>query len=366
MPVYKDKEKGTWYYRVYIFDEFGKKKQINKYGFKSKNDAKNAEQHDILNSNYINELRQSNFDTSITFQELYNIYIKDKRQTLKPKSYISYKSIFENHILPFFKDYKLYEIDNRTYIYWKDYILNKGFSYKYNSCLHICMVNILNYAVNFYGLKENIASKVKNFSSNNYIPKVDFWTYEEFQQFINVVDEEEYRTFFILMYFTGLRLGECLALTWEDYINNYIDINKNISRGEGNNYLITTPKTLSSIRKVQLDNYTISALNNHKIKCQRRKDFNEKQFIFGGNKPLARTTIATRKNEYCKKANIKRIRIHDLRHSNASLLLSRGVPITVISKRLGHKDITTTLNKYSHLVPLDEDRAINILNGMEK
>ena len=89
-------------------------------------------------------------------------------------------------------------------------------------------------------------------------------------------------------------------------------------------------------------------------------------FIFGGLNPLAPSTIGRKKNKYCDIANVKKIRIHDFRHSHASLLLSMNVPITVISERLGHSDINMTLNTYSHMIPKDEDKAVNILNQMKQ
>lgn len=360
MALYKDKLRNTWYFRVYIEDNTGNKKQKCRSGFKTKGEAKIAEQ--IFLNSY-----QENNSSDISFQELYDVFIKHKKQTLKPKSYVSYENMFSNHILPYFKDYKVNKIDNKVYIEWKEYILNKGFSYKYNSSIHLCMVQILNYAMDFYDLPKNIASKVGNFSKNNYMPKVDYWTFEEFSKFINEVNDLVYRTLFVTLYFTGLRLGEALALSWNDLKDNYIDINKTISRGSINEtYLITSPKTKSSIRKVKLDTYTNSLLKELKEYYKKVIGFNEEWFIFGGLKPLARTTIATKKENYCKLANVKKIRIHDFRHSHASLLVSKGVPLTVISKRLGHKDLTTTLNLYSHLIPEDEDRAINLINELNK
>ncbi|MBE6149778.1 MAG: site-specific integrase [Firmicutes bacterium] len=361
MAIYKDKKRGTWYFRVYIDDKFSNRKQKCKSGFKTKGEAKNEEQLFLLKN------KEQNIDCNITFQELCEIYLKHKKQTLKPKSFVTNKNIIINHLLPYFKDYKINKIDNKTYIEWKEKILEKGFSYKYNSSIHICMVNILNYAMNFYGLEKNIASKVGNFSKNNYMPKVDFWTYEEFSKFIENIKEIEYRSLFITLYFTGARLGECIALNWNDIKDNYIDINKTISRGDiGENYIIQTPKTKSSIRKIQLDDYTIKILNDLKEYYKGFIGFNNNWFVFGGIKPLARTTITTKKDNYCKLSNIKQIRIHDFRHSHASLLISKGVPLTVISKRLGHKDLSTTLNKYSHLIPEDEDKAINLINNLEK
>lgn len=360
MPVYKDEKRGTWYFRVYIEDKFGNRKQKSRSGFKTKGEAKTEERL------FLSTTKECN-NNNITFQELCEIYLKHKKQTLKPKSFVTNQNIIINHILPYFKDYKINKIDIKTYIEWKEKILEKKFSYKYNSSIHICMVNILNYAVNFYDLKQNIASKVGNFSKQNYMPKVDFWTYEEFSKFIVNVKEIEYRSLFIILYFTGARLGECLALNWNDIKDNYIDINKTISRGEkGQNYIMQTPKTKSSIRKIQLDNYTIKILNDLKEYYKGFIGFNNEWFVFGGITPLSRTTIATKKDNYCKLSNVKQIRIHDFRHSHVTLLISKGAPLTVISKRLGHKDLSTTLNKYSHLIPEDEDKAINFINNLDK
>ena len=94
--------------------------------------------------------------------------------------------------------------------------------------------------------------------------------------------------------------------------------------------------------------------------------FEDNWFIFGGLNPLSPSTIGRKKSKYCEKANVKKIRIHDFRHSHASLLLSKNVPITVISKRLGHSDIDLTLNIYSHMIPKDEDKAVNILNQIKQ
>lgn len=357
MAIYKDKKRGTWYFRIYVEDKYGMKKQKCRSGFATKAIAKEEEIKFLtkINNNYEN----------MSFQELYDIYIKSKMQKLKPESLRSIKSRFNNYILPFFKDYKINKIDNKSYIEWKDYILQKGFSFKYNSSLHGAMVSILNYAIDFYDLDKNIASKVGNFSKKYYIKKVDFWTFEEFNKFISSIDDKLYYSLYTTLYYTGMRLGECLALKWNDFIDDYIDINKTIGKSKNNGeYIITTPKTMSSIRKIKLDDKTKNILLELKEYYKKIPNFSNDWFIFGGINAMAQTTIGRRKDEYCKKGNVKRIKIHDFRHSHATLLLSEGVPITVISKRLGHSDITMTLNTYSHLVPEDEDKAINILNNL--
>ena len=92
--------------------------------------------------------------------------------------------------------------------------------------------------------------------------------------------------------------------------------------------------------------------------------FQENWYIFGGKEPLSPTTVERRKNLYCEIANIKKIRLHDFRHSHASLLLSSGVPISAISERLGHSDITTTMSVYIHLIPKDEERVLTAINTL--
>jgi integrase len=359
MAIYKDEKRNTWYFRVYVEDKVGNQKQKSRSGFRTKSEAKEEE------LKFLSESKRDYSD--LTFQELYNIFIKSKKQNLKFQSIRSIISRYSTHILPYFKDYKVNKIDNKVYLEWKEWILGKGFTYKYNSNLHGSMVAILNYAMDFYDLEKNIASKVGNFARKDYIEKVDFWTYEEFTQFIKYVDDDLYSVLFKTLYYTGMRLGECLALNWTNIKDNYIDVRKTLARGKNDNhYTITKPKTRKSIRQIKLDDETINILEKLKVFYKTYVGFNEEWFVFGGLYPLSQTTIGRKKDEYCKKANVKRIKIHDLRHSHATLLLSRGVPITVISKRLGHADITMTLNTYSHLIPEDEDKAINLINDLNK
>jgi len=359
MAIYKDNKRKSWYFRIYIEDQYGNKKQKCRSGFKTKSEAKEKE------IEFLSSIKTDISD--ITFQELYDIYIKSKSQNLKPQSIRSIKSRFNNYILPFFKDYKLSKIDNKVYLEWKEYILNKNFSFKYNSSLHGSMVSILNYAKDFYDLEKNIASKVGNFPKKNYITKVDFWKLEEFKKFIECVDDNVYFSLYTTLYFTGMRLGECLALNWNDFKEDYLEINKTLAKGKENgNYIITTPKTPTSIRKIKLDEKTKKILIDLKKYYSSFINFSNEWFIFGGLYAMSQTTIGRKKDEYCIKANVKRIKIHDFRHSHATLLLSTGVPITVISKRLGHSDITMTLNTYSHLIPEDEDKAVNIINNLNK
>lgn len=296
----------------------------------------------------------------------YNDFLKVK---LKQQSYRKENNNYKNHIVPYFKDYLVKDITARDYVRFMNEIEEKNYKYNTKSNIHVCMVSILNYAVKFYDLPSNVASKIGNFNKNKReIKNVDYWTLDEFKKFISVVDNETYKVFFNTLYFTGMRLGEITALNWNDFKNGYIDINKTLSKekDENGDYIINSPKTPKSIRKIRLDKELIKSIKGiYKIQ-KKMPNFNNNWFIFGGEKPLAPTTITRKKDEYCKLANVKKIRLHDFRHSHATLLLSQGVPITVISQRLGHSDIAMTLNTYSHLVLQDEDKAINIIDYIKE
>ena len=359
MPVYQDNKTKLWYFRCYKNDVYGIRKQFQRCGFQNKREAQ-ASERAFLDQEVIG-------DENILFSKLwieYNEYAKLKQ---KKQSYRKTLSKFNNHILPYFKDYRVNKIDAKTYTKWQIELEKKDFSYKYLSSLHGAMVTILNYAIKFYGLKTNIASQIGNFSKRNIKPsRIDFWTYEEYQKFISNVDDIVYKTFYETLYLTGMRQGEALSLTWKDIKNGYIDIYKTISKEkEDGKYIINTPKTKSSIRKIRIDNNLIKDLKELKKYYMNIIDFNEDWFVFGGIVPLTATTIGRRKDNYCMKSGVKKIRIHDFRHSHASLLLSSGVPITVISQRLGHSDINMTLNTYSHLIPNDVDKAINIIEEIK-
>lgn len=357
MPTYYNEKKYTWKYRVYVTDVFGNKKQIEKDGFQTEKEAELASE--LIKLNYTCDIN------NMTFLELYNHYEENQQVNTRPQSYRKVKSMFKNQILPFFKDYKLGQISVITYTKWKKWIEEKNFSYATNKNLHGAMVGILSYAVKQLGLEKNVASISGGFKRKvGAIKKVDFWTIEEYQKFISIVDDKMYRIFFETLFFTGLRKGECFALTWKDFKNDSLDVNKTISKekDKNGNYFITPPKTNSSIRVVRLNNDLVKKLTHLKQYYKQFDEFNDNWYIFGGKSPLAPTTVERKKNKWCELANIKKIRLHDFRHSHATLLISNGIPITFIAQRLGHSDTQMTLNTYSHVVPKDEDKAIALLN----
>lgn len=303
----------------------------------------------------------------MNFLKIANDYLLFVKVKGKPQSIRTIYSRVNNYIIPYFKDYNIEDITKDIYLNWQNEINNKGFKFKYKKSLHYTMVAIFNYAIKFYDIDYNIASKVGNFNNNYDIEeKIDIWSYNEFKKFISCVDEKIYKELFNFMFFTGCRLGECLALTFKDLEDNIIHINKTISKEYINGKRqITRPKTKKSIRKIHIDNLLQTEIKNlQKYYNNLYSNFQEDFYVFGGLKPLSPTTIERKKNNYCKIANVKQIKLHSFRHSHASLLLENGIPISEISNRLGHSNINTTLSVYIHLINNDEKKVLTAINTL--
>lgn len=193
------------------------------------------------------------------------------------------------------------------------------------------------------------------------------------------------------MYLMGTRKGEALALTWQDvdFERQEVRINKSLNRkrpqqGEdivlaedptpssmgwhilnSRSYEITTPKNITSNRKVWMTELVVKALKELREESEHDYDFAETDFVFGGKLPLSDQTVRRRMDQYADKAGVKRIRVHDLRHSHASLVISKGLKIEdliLLSKRLGHRDVKETLNTYSHLFPNAQKKILESID----
>ena len=300
----------------------------------------------------------------LLFEDAYNQYLIYIENRLKIQSKESIKYKFKDIILPYFKNYNIYKLKEIDYIKFQNEINNKNYSYNYKKNIHFAISGFLNYCTKFLGLKENIAKKVGCFKKLNERKKEqDFYNYKEFKKFIKYINENIYKQFFILMFFTGVRPGEAMALKFSDLNKYYIDINKTIS--EHGKREINSPKTLTSYRKISIDKRLYKELIN--LKNEYNKKYNYKNydyFIFGGIKPLSPTSINRRKEKACKLANIRKIKLHEFRHSHATLLLNKKILIHEISKRLGHSDVSITLNTYTHTSEIQEKRVIKTLSSI--
>lgn len=341
MPSYYDEKTKTWYCKFYYTDYTGTRKQKKKRGFKLQREAKEWER---------SFLETKNHDVNIKFKNFIPKYFEDAENRLKESTLENKKHIITLKILPFFSDMVLSEITPLNVRQWQNELLNyrdennKPYSQTYLKSIQNQLSAIFNYAVRYYNLKENPCLKAGPLGKKH-ADKMLIWTMEEFQQFIRAEEKPDLYTAFTILYFTGMRSGELLALTWKDIDleNNMIRINKTYQRIKKKD-VITVPKTPCSIRNIVIFDYLADIIKSYKEKIY-HPHVNDRIF------PFTKHRLGYEMTRICEKTGVKKIRIHDLRHSHASLLIELGFSPLLIAERLGHENVETTLNTYAHLYP---------------
>lgn len=269
---------------------------------------------------------------------------------------------FEYRILPYFKDYNINDISKKDILRWKDTILSFNYSNSFNSSLYYAFNNFLEYCCLYHDLEHNYLKELGGFKSKLEIKHTDYYTLKEFNLFIKNVDNIIYKSFFTLMFYTGCRPSEAMALKFSDFNYKYIIINKSIER-RGNREL-QTPKNSYSIRKIPVCRKVKKCINKLKKYYLRKYGYLDYDyFIFGFKKPLSATSIDRYKKNACNRCNLRCITQHQFRHSYATYLTSRGIPINVVSKLLGHSNVQITARIYIHQDLNQEKRVIKTLNS---
>lgn len=338
MPVYKDEKRGTWYTSFYYTDWTGNKKKKKKEGFKTQKEAK-AFEREFLN--------KAHASCDMSFKSLVELYLEDCKSRLKPTTLNNKEYIISLKILPYFSDMPINTITPATVRKWQNTLLSSenNYSQTYLKTVNNQLSAIFNFAAKYYKLPSNPARICGSMGKKN-ADSMLFWTVDEFNKFIECVqDKPVSKVAFSIMFWTGIRSGELLALTYNDFDfeNKTVSINKNYSRLEGKD-LILEPKTTKSKRVITIPQFLCELVQAYK---EQLYDYKPSERLF----QVTKYYLHHEMDRGSKKANIPRIRIHDLRHSHASLLIEMGFSPLLISERLGHENIETTLQTYSHLYP---------------
>lgn len=360
MPTYQDKKTKKWFFQVNKTID-GKYKQFRRTGFEKKAEALEAERK------FLNEFKEIDYN-NITMEYLINNFYNKKKYDLKETTYFRFVQRIDKKIKEPLGNIKIKEISNKNISKWKDQINAQKISINYKNRLIFDLKSILEYGIILYNISPKVLLELTPIKNTQEIKKeLNFWTIDEFNSFIKVIDDEEKKLIFKTLYYTGLRIGELQALNWHDYYDGKIRVNKTLTnkiKGKGN--VIVPPKTINSNREVLLPNFLVNDLDLYKESLKKNKKYSIDNYIFGNETPLSHTSISRWKNYYCKLANVKQIRLHDFRHSHASYLINLGADYMVLSKRLGHSDIAETLNTYAHLYPNKQEIILKLMEKDNK
>ena len=341
MAVYKEEKTNTWR-AVYRYTDWnGERKQTQKRGFKTKREAQAWERE---------QLNKSTADLDMTFRSFVELYTADMQTRLKENTWATKDHIIRTKLLPYFGKLKMCNITAQQIITWQNEMLNhkdengKPYSPVYLKTLHNQLSAIFNHAVRYYNLRENPCKKAGGMGKNKN-REMMFWTKEQYLKFAEVMMDKPLSFYaFEMLYWCGIREGELLALTPTDFDfeAGTVSISKSYQRLKGKD-VITTPKTKKSNRVIKMP----------KFLCGEMEDYLKMFYSAGADErifPVSKHYLHHEMDRGAKAAGVKRIRIHDLRHSHISLLIDMGFTALAIADRVGHESIDITY-RYAHLFP---------------
>lgn len=323
MPAYRDKRRGTWFASFYYTDWQGHRKLKKKRGFETKRDAKAFEEE---------FLRQSSRTCNMSFASMVEIYLEDMRPRLRETTMQNKRYLMEHHVMPFFKDLPVNEITPAHVRKWQSEILASGFAPTYAKTIHNQLSAVFNYACKYYGLAANPARQAGSMG-RNHADEMSFWTVDQFNDFIQHVPKLPTRCGLSLLFWTGLRIGELLALTPADIDleERTLTVSKSFQTIDGKE-VITDPKTFKSRRVIPLPGKLCQEIRRY-LDALYDPDPNDRLF------PFTKHYFHHQMRDGCDACGLEKIRLHDLRHSHAALLIRLGTPILLVSQRLGHDDV---------------------------
>ncbi|EPF4515703.1 site-specific integrase [Enterococcus hirae] len=357
----------AWYFKTYLgIDPLtGKKRYTTKRGFKTQKEAKIA----LARLEVLATDKKLVKDNNYTFTQVKDMCIEQYKPTVRESTYLRVKFLFDKNISTFFGNKK---IQNYNIAYCQEAINKWKEQYSTYKALKCYTSAVFDYAKKMNLIKENPMKEV-TFSKGERKQKktkLKYFEKEELQDFLECCQKDKFPitySLFRVLAFTGIRKGEALALTWDDvdFFNKTLEINKTITRNSDNKFISTPPKTNTSIRKISLDNETLNILKAWKTQQKRyllahgqhAKTKNQIIFSSKNNNYIDITRPNIILSRICKEHNFNDITIHGFRHTHCSLLFEAGLSIKEVQERLGHSDIHTTMNIYTHVTKKQKERS---------
>ena len=360
------KDGRSWVFIQYSKGLDGKRHQYQSQAYMTEEEAIQAEKI------YLNKYKDVEVNPHMTFKEAYTIYYdyqKDKIKDSTLKTYrdrIKYMGLLDN--------VELVNLNWDLYQKWRAQMNKTNLCDRYKTDIQKFIKQVINFAEKQWDFNlRKFYNKLEPFKTPGALKKeMDFYEPEEFFKFISVVDDLRYKCFFELLYYCGLRRSEARGLQWKhiDFNNKTLTVSQQVLNPSNSNasteWYISSTKTEASNRTIPISTTLLNDLAELKKTNERLLKFKQTWFVLGDDVPMATGRMYFYRDKYAKKAGIRRIRLHDFRHSCASALISGAAPITAVSNFLGHSETTETLETYTHMFKKDLANVPKFFDTLEK
>ena len=360
------KDGRSWVFIQYSKGLDGKRHQYQSQAYMTEDEAIQAEKA------YLNKYKDVEVNPHMTFKEAYTIYYdyqKDKIKDSTLKTYrdrIKYMGLLDN--------VELVNLNWDLYQKWRAQMNKTNLCDRYKTDIQKFIKQVINFAEKQWDFNlRKFYNKLEPFKTPGALKKeMDFYEPEEFFKFISVVDDLRYKCFFELLYYCGLRRSEARGLQWKhiDFINKTLTVSQQGLNPSNSNasteWYISSTKTEASNRTIPISTTLLNDLAELKKTNERLSKFKQTWFVLGDDVPMATGRMYFYRDKYAEKAGIRRIRLHDFRHSCASALISGAAPITAVSNFLGHSETTETLETYTHMFKKDLANVPKFFDTLEK
>lgn len=356
----------SWVFIQYSKGLDGKRHQYQSQAYFTKEEATKAELE------YLDKYKDVEVNPHMTFKEAYTLYYEYQKDKIKDSTLKTYRDRIK--YMGLLDNIELVNLNWEHYQKWRSQMNRTNLCDKYKTDIQKFIKQVLNFAEKQWDFNlRKFYNKLEPFKTPGAIKKeMDFYEPQEFFQYISVIDDLRDKCLFETLYYCGLRRSEARGLQWRhiDFKNHTLTIAQQVLNLAGNNasssWYIASPKTESSNRTIPVPEVLLKDLAELKKSNERFSKFKQTWFVFGDDVPITYHQIYSRNNNYCKKAGLRHIRIHDFRHSCASALISAAAPITAVSNYLGHSETTETLETYTHLVKKDYANVPKFFDSLEK
>ncbi len=311
----------------------------------------------------------------MTVRQLYDEYMTAKEQEVRITTFDKTRRILEHAVIPQLGTVRLDRLNAQTLQKWKNDLGEQDLKIRTKRNYFKEFSTMLNYAAKRLYIPQNPLTLIGNFKSPTFEvteKKIQYYTADEYLRFANEAKSAAdtntdwgYYVFFAIAFYTGMRKGEINALRWSDISGNMLTVRRSVSQKVKGDYVVDLPKTAASYRSLQIPAPLSEILAEHKTRQEADPRYTDDYYVCGGYKMLSDTSIEKRNDKYRKCAGLHHIRIHDYRHTHATLLINEGINIQEIARRLGHEDVQVTWKTYAHLYPREEERAVAILDKIK-